>query len=159
METFTQEIILIIKLLVALLLGMAVGTERSIAHKTAGMRTYGLVALGSCLFVVISESIVASYAAQGIIAEPVRMAASIITGVGFLGAGMILFRDHHLTGLTSAAGLWVSAGIGVAVGFGLFLVAIATAILTLLTFTILWRLEEKVRKTNGDAVNKADYKS
>lgn len=145
MEIITQEIIFVIQLIVALLLGMTIGTERAIAHKTAGMRTYGLVALGSCLFVIISEAVNMSYSELGATIEPLRMAASVITGIGFIGAGTILFRKHHLVGLTSAAGLWVAAGIGIAVGFKLFVVAIATTFLTLVTFTILWRIEEKVK--------------
>jgi putative Mg2+ transporter-C (MgtC) family protein len=145
MESITQEAIFIIQLIVALLLGMTIGTERSMAHKTAGMRTFGLVALGSCLFVIISEVVNATYFSQGATIEPLRMAASVITGIGFIGAGTILFRKHHLVGLTSAAGLWVAAGIGVAVGFKLFVIAIATTFLTLITFTILWHIEEKVK--------------
>lgn len=145
MEALTQEIILIAQLLIALLLGMTIGTERSIAHKTAGMRTYGLVALGSCLFVIISEVVVATYLLQGANVSPLRMSAAIVTGIGFIGAGAILFRNHHLTGLTSAAGLWVAAGVGVAVGYKLFLVAVTTTALTLLTFSVLWRIEQKIR--------------
>jgi len=148
--TFATEILLILQLLVALLLGMAIGTERSISHKTAGMRTYGLVALGACLFIIISEIVASTYLGMGANVAPLRVTASIVTGIGFIGAGAILFRDHHLTGLTSAAGLWVAAGIGVAVGFGLYLVAVTTTVLTLATFTILWKLEERVRHLNDD---------
>lgn len=149
MNPFTTELLLISQLLIALLLGMAIGTERSIAHKTAGMRTYGLVSLGACLFVIVSELMVSKYIGLTNI-SPLRVAASIVTGIGFIGAGTILFRDHHLTGLTSAAGLWVSAGIGVAVGFKLFLVAATATILTLITFTVLWSVEQRVRDINDE---------
>lgn len=146
LDLIAGELVLVVQLIVALAFGMALGTERTLSHKTAGMRTYGLVALGSCLFIIISEVVTASYI--GIASDgPLRVAAAIVTGIGFLGAGVILFRKDHLTGLTSAAGLWVAAGIGIAVGYQLFLVAVTATILTLITFSILWRFEQKLQHT------------
>lgn len=136
---------MLIKLSVALLLGMAIGLERFIARKPAGMRTYSLVSMGSALFVIISEIIGARYGAQGNF-EPLRMASQIVVGVGFLGAGMIMVQNSRLVGLTSASGLWVAAGIGVAAGFGLYGLAAIAAVLTLVIFTLFWFLEQKVRK-------------
>ena len=75
-----------------------------------------------------------------------RLSAGIITGVGFLGAGVIIFRDDMLKGLTTAAGLWVSAAIGVAVGFGLYIIAIFTTLLTLLVFTAIWFIEDHLKE-------------
>lgn len=146
---FLGEIELVAQLAVALILGMAIGTERSVAHKTAGMRTYGLVALGSCLFVIISELVVAQYASS-INFDPLRVTASIVTGIGFIGAGTIIFRNKHVTGLTSAAGLWVAAGMGVAVGFQLYIIAASVMVLTLITFSFLWRVEEKIKDIGDD---------
>ncbi len=132
------------KLLLAVLLGMLIGTERSvIADKWAGTRTYALVALGACLFSIISTQVTAGYLGY-VNFDPMRVVAGIITGIGFLGAGIIIFKENTLQGLTTAAGLWVSAGIGVAVGYGLYAIAIFTSILTLIIFTVLWLVENKV---------------
>lgn len=144
-----SEVDLIIQLAIALMLGMVIGTERTIAHKQAGIRTFGLVALGSCLFVVVSEMVSSSYIGS-INFDPLRVAASIVTGVGFIGAGVIIFRNRHLRGLTSAAGLWVAAGIGVAVGFEFYVLAITAAILTVVTFSIMWPLEAQIRKLSEE---------
>ncbi len=136
---------LILRLTAALLMGAAVGTERIIAHKTAGMRTYALVAMGSALFITISESVASVYAgAQGF--SPTLIAGHIISGVGFLGAGLIIFKDTKITGLTTATGIWVSAGIGIAAGFGLFALAFAATLLTLFIFVVLWYIEQRIIK-------------
>ena len=86
----------------------------------------------------------------GVSPDPLRIASNIIVGVGFLGAGMIIFKDHQLTGLTTASGLWVAAGIGTAVGFGLYNLAIVATVLTLFVFTVLWYLESKIKRGFSD---------
>ncbi|MEX0652306.1 MAG: MgtC/SapB family protein [Candidatus Paceibacterota bacterium] len=143
---FSSTIVIFGQLILAILLGTILGTERSVvANKRAGTRTYALVALGSCLFSVISIQVTSQY--LGLVNfDPMRVTAGIITGIGFLGAGIIIFKDSTLQGLTTAAGLWVSAGIGVAVAFGLYAIAIFTTILTLLVFTVLWFVEHKLDK-------------
>lgn len=133
----------LIPLAVALFLGMMIGFERIFAHKTAGPRTYALVSMGSALFILVSEEVLRAYAGTG---DPLRIASQIIVGVGFLGAGMIIFKDSHLQGLTTASGLWVAAGIGTAVGFRLYDLAVIATILTLLIFTVLWYMEVRVKK-------------
>lgn len=143
---------MLIKLSVALLFGTAIGLERFIARKPAGIRTYSLVSMGAALFVIISEIIGARYGAQGSF-EPLRMASQIVVGVGFLGAGMIMVQNSRLVGLTSASGLWVAAGIGVAAGFGLYGLAAIAAVLTLTIFTVFWFLEQKVRKIEDGFAN------
>lgn len=131
---------------IALLLGMLVGIERSVAGKTAGLRTYGLVAMGSALFVVIAR-VASGPNGYGVdVAEIMRVAAAVITGIGFLGAGAIIFRGNMVVGLTTAAGLWIAAGIGVAAGMGYYALAVVVTILTLLTFTIFWSLEREVKE-------------
>ncbi|NQV93371.1 MgtC/SapB family protein [Candidatus Kaiserbacteria bacterium] len=141
---FNSTLVIFGQLILAILLGMTLGTERSvIANKRAGTRTYSLVALGSCLFSIISIQVTSQY--LGLVSfDPMRVTAGIITGIGFLGAGIIIFKDSTLQGLTTAAGLWVSAGIGVAVAFSLYAIAIFTTILTLLVFTVLWFVENKL---------------
>lgn len=143
----------IMQLLIATLLGVLVGAERSRAGKNAGLRTYGLVSLGACLFVLVATAVIPeTVGVTG--ADVMRVVAGVVTGIGFLGAGAIIMRGDTLTGLTTAAGLWVSAGIGVAVALELYALATATAILTLLIFTVFWSLEHRVlgvdEKLDGD---------
>jgi putative Mg2+ transporter-C (MgtC) family protein len=132
-----------LNVLVALLLGMLLGAERTLAHKTAGLRTYGLVAMGSALFIVVAR-----VAGQSDIlvsdSDIMRVTAGVITGIGFLCAGTIILRDVTVVGLTTAAGLWIAAGIGIAAGFGLHTLAVLATFLTLATFTIFWFVEREV---------------
>jgi putative Mg2+ transporter-C (MgtC) family protein len=141
---FSPTLIIFGQLLLAILLGVILGTERSVvANKVAGTRTYALVALGACLFSIISIQVTTGY--LGLVNfDPMRVVAGIVTGIGFLGAGVIIFKDNTLQGLTTAAGLWVAAGIGVAVAYGLYAISIFTTILTLLVFTGLWYFEHRL---------------
>lgn len=136
---------LFFRLIVAVVAGMLIGLERFFAHKTAGMRTYALVAMGSALFIIISEIVSASYLGVSSI-DPIRMASQIVVGVGFLGAGMIVLKGGEVTGLTSATGLWVAAGIGMAAGFGLYSIVAITTFLTIFIFTVLWFIEDRLKK-------------
>jgi len=139
METFD----LLIHLLLAMVLGGLIGLERAIADKRAGMRTYGLVSMGSALFILIAKEVIEQN--QGLFNfDPLRVASQIIVGIGFIGAGLIIFHDHKLYGLTTAAGLWVAAGIGTAVGYNMYSLAIITTLLTLFIFSIMWFIEEKI---------------
>lgn len=138
----SPEFIPFIELAFALLLGMFIGIERSIAHKEAGMRTFGLVALGACFFTMMPRLLgVDDSSSVGF--DPFRITAAVITGIGFLGGGLIIF-DGELKGLTTAAGLWVSAGVGVAIGLGLYGIAVFATILTLLAFTLMWYVERGI---------------
>jgi putative Mg2+ transporter-C (MgtC) family protein len=144
-QFFIQNSDIIIKLALAMLLGMIIGIERYLAHKTAGMRTYSLVAMGSCMLIIISETISLSYMPLvNVSINPFQVAAAIITGIGFLGAGVILHQESRIIGITSASGLWVASGIGIAVGFELYNLAIIATILTLFIFVVLWFLEKKI---------------
>ena len=136
------------RLLLAGLLGAALGLERSIAGKHAGMRTYALVSMGSALFVIVS--VLASYqlsAFSGI--NPLQVASNVVLGVGFLGTGLAVFRGEHPVELTTAAGLWVAAGIGMATGFGFWFLALAAAVLAVLILTLLLPLENSIRSAYG----------
>jgi putative Mg2+ transporter-C (MgtC) family protein len=125
---------------------LILGVERIIAHKTAGMRTYALVSMGAALFVIISDVTVGLY--SGLPAyNPSVITAAIVSGIGFLGTGLMIWRDKdHLSGLTSATSLWVSAGIGMAVGYGAFDLALLATLLTLFVFVVLWFVEQKIKK-------------
>ena len=137
---------IVLRLSVSLLLGVIIGTERVWAHKTAGMRTYALVAMGSALFVIISNEMVNYYAGY-LGMNPLMIVSQIVVGVGFIGAGLIFTKDSKMVGLTTATGLWVAAGIGMACGLGLFNIAIIATTLTLFIFVVLWFMEERIKKS------------
>jgi putative Mg2+ transporter-C (MgtC) family protein len=132
----------LVYLITALLLGSVLGLERTLAGKTAGVRTYGLVSMGSCLFILIAHYVIPT--AEMYNFDPLRMAAAIVMGIGFLCGGVIVFKESSLQGLTTAAGLWVAAGIGMAVGYGLIDLALFATIATLITFTVFWFIEHKL---------------
>ena len=135
---------IVIKLFLAIILGMAIGVERVLAHKTAGMRTYALVTMGSALFIIISEMMTSMYSyLPGF--NPTLLASAVISAVGFLGAGIMLWRDKTLVGLTSAAGMWVCAGIGIAIGYGFYFLGIIATVAVLFIFVILWFVEQKIK--------------
>lgn len=133
-----------INLTLAASLGLVLGAERSIAGKMAGMRTFALVSLSSALFVTTSILITNQYLGR-VNFDPMRISAAIVTGIGFIGAGMIMFRENVLRGLTTAAGLWIAAGVGTAVAFELYAAALFTTLLTLLIFTAVWFVENKLK--------------
>lgn len=128
----------ILRLFVAGMLGAVVGLDREYRAKEAGYRTHFLVALGSALIMIVSQ-----YGFQDIIQEdgvsldPSRVAAQVVSGIGFIGAGTIIFQKQMVRGLTTAAGLWATAGIGLAVGAGLFWLGIAATALTLVGLEVL----------------------
>ncbi len=123
-----DDLLMTLRLLLAAALGAAIGYQRERAGKPAGLRTHMLICIGAALFTVVSI-----FAFQGV-ADPSRVAAGVVTGIGFLGAGAIIFRsrDGLVTGLTTAATIWVSAGIGMAAGAGLYIASIVTAAITLI---------------------------
>lgn len=118
-------------LLLSVLLGFAIGLERKFRLKEAGIRTHTIVCFGAALMMVISKH------AFGSDADSARVAAQIVSGVGFLGAGMIVYKQHEVKGLTTAAGVWATAGVGMACGGGLYWVAIgATALLIVVQYIL-----------------------
>ena len=132
---------LALRLLVAALLGGAVGLEREISDQPAGFRTHLLVALGSCLFAVISAYGFGAFLGdqpRQVTFDPSRVAAQIVSGIGFLGAGAIIRYGMTVRGLTTAASLWVVAAIGMAAAFGAYLTA---AVTTGITLVALWGLK------------------
>lgn len=121
----------LLRVIVAGIVAVAVGLEREIQHKPAGARTYALVAMGSAMFTV------AGIQAFGEGDPGARVAAQIVTGIGFLGAGTILHMRMHVVGLTTAAGLWAMAAIGMAIGGGLYILGIGVGILLFLLLRFL----------------------
>ena len=133
---------MLLKMFLAAFLGAFIGIEREIAHKSAGMRTHALVALGSALFTITPTLL------SGPTIDPTRIAAQVVTGIGFLGAGIIFFDQSRsrVQGLTTAAGVWISAAIGMAVAFGLYEVSLWATLLTVLIFLVLWPIERRFIK-------------
>lgn len=133
-----------IQLLLATFFGMILGIERVLAGRTAGPRTYGLVALGACLVTIVAQNVTPLFPdIRGL--NPLVMVADVISGVGFIGAGLIVFHQTKLSGLTTAAGIWVAAMIGIAVGFNFILLAFFATFLVLFIFTIMWHLEKRIK--------------
>lgn len=116
---------LLLRIFIAMILGMLIGNERKNRNKAAGMRTHAMVALGSALMMVVSKYGFAD-TVQG---DGARLAAQVVSGVGFLGAGMIFVRNNAVSGLTTAAGVWTTAGIGLTVGAGMYWVGILSAVM------------------------------
>jgi putative Mg2+ transporter-C (MgtC) family protein len=152
-ELFTQvNVEIIIRLAVAVGLGLVIGLERVLVHKEAGMKTHALVSMGSALFIIISEFISLRYVnVAGF--DPARIASQVIVGIGFLGAGSIILQGNRLLGLTTAGGLWVTAGIGMAAGFGFYSLAVIATILILFVLIVVYKFEEPIRKLSENNEN------
>ncbi len=132
------------QLALAAFLGALIGIERKIAGKGAGMRTFALVAMGSALFSIVSVNALKFIEGADVINfDPTRIAAQIVTGVGFIGAGIIIFSQSKLRGVTTAAGLWLASAIGLAVGFKFFAAAIFATVIAIFILTFLWIFEER----------------
>ena len=138
MNMITYEFVL--RLFVAAMLGGVIGLEREYRAKEAGFRTHFLVALGSGLFMILSQfgfdDVLGHY--ERVSLDPSRIASQVVTGIGFIGAGTIIFQKHVVRGLTTAAGLWVTSAIGMTVGAGMYVLSIATTVLVLLCLEALY---------------------
>ncbi len=142
-----MEFQIICQLFLATFLGALIGLEREYKRKQAGLQTYSLVALGSCLFTIISFNLVNFFPGEsGISLDPLRIIQAIAIGIGFIGAGVIFRQPSGIYGLTTAAGLWTTAAIGIAVGAGFYFLATFTALLAILILAGLGLLEEKLFK-------------
>ena len=133
---------ILLRILVSIVLGGFIGVERGMKNRPAGLRTYMLVCLGSCVVMLINQ-----YTAQVFgTGDPVRLGAQVISGIGFLGAGTIVVTSHNqIKGLTTAAGLWASACIGLAIGIGLYEVALIAGLCVFLVLTVLHEMDYFMR--------------
>ena len=141
------------RLVFAMILGFIVGIEREYTHRPAGMRTHILVALGSCVVMLTGHMIFAQYYPYGATPDPARLAAQVIAGVGFLGAGTILRDGASVKGLTTAASLWGVACLGLAVGGGYYVIALVGTILVILTLTLFELLQKLLLRFKGGRRN------
>ncbi len=132
-----------LRLLLAAVLGAAVGFERERDNQPAGLRTHMILVIGATLAMILSINVAAEH--DG---DPARLAAQVISGIGFLGAGAILRFGFNVKGLTTATTLWSMAIVGLAVGYGYYLISIGATVLMLITLTLLNILEKKFVRTN-----------
>jgi putative Mg2+ transporter-C (MgtC) family protein len=139
--TVETQIELTLRLVVALLLGAVIGWERELQRMPAGFRTHALVSLGSAIFTIVS-----AYAFTGPLSDPTRIAAQVVSGVGFLGGGAILHYGGTVRGLTTAASLWAVAAVGMAAGAGLFVVASVSTVLVIVALEVFQRIERRARR-------------
>jgi len=139
-----QLIPILLRLGCAMLVGIVIGTERERTNRPAGMRTHVLVALGACVAAVAGELLFHQYSPLGATPDPARLAAQVITGVGFLGAGTIMREGMSVKGLTTAASVWATACLGLAAGFGYYVLALSGMLLIFVTLTVLEVLEKKL---------------
>jgi len=158
MDISSSILILSLKgLVLAVLLGALIGLEREWAQRAAGLRTFSLISLGAALFVMISRLSFIQYLGVSNL-DPSRTLGQIIVGIGFLGAGIIIFkeRESKVEGLTTAAMMWVTSAVGAAVGLELYWLAISTTILiVLINFVVLpfeKRLEKKIEKIKNGKI-------
>ena len=139
--SLATQLDLALRLTVGLVLGAIIGFERELHRQPAGFRTHSLVSLGAALFTVVS-----AFGFSGDLADRTRIAAQIVSGIGFIGAGTILQYRGHIRGLTTAASLWSVAAIGTAAGAGLYLVAVVGTLLILVILSLLDNLERFARR-------------
>ena len=138
-----------VRLLIALVIGSAVGLEREFQGKPAGIRTNMLMCIGSCLIMIISLEVARTSAQQ---ADPGRIAAQVITGVGFIGAGAIIRSRFHVSGLTTAATIWVLSALGLAVGAGYILLSIVGAACITVTLTLIKYVENAIVRVRSNHI-------
>ncbi len=130
-QEFLEQCRPLIGIAVSLVLGFAIGYERKSRAKEAGIRTHTIVCAGSALLMAVSTFVAGS---EG---DPGRIAAQVVSGIGFLGAGIIIYRQNEIHGLTTAAGVWATAGVGLAAGAGMYVVAVGATAMVIATQYIL----------------------
>lgn len=136
----------VVRIFAAVIIGGLLGLERGLKNRPAGMRTYMLVCVGSCIIMLTNQ-----YVVQILGGEPTRLAAQVVSGIGFLGAGTIIVtRRSQIKGLTTAAGLWSSAGVGIALGIGFYEAALVGTFAIFVVMTLLQKMDNKMhRKTKN----------
>lgn len=152
---FATQTEMLVQILVAFALGGILGLQREYSGKAAGLRTYSLVAMGAALFTIVSLNGFNEFLALDASRyDPSRIASNIVVGIGFLGAGVIIFRGMRIEGLTTAAGMWVAAGIGMAVGVKMYTLAIFTTLVVFFTLEIVSRVEDWIQARRRKASSK-----
>jgi putative Mg2+ transporter-C (MgtC) family protein len=141
----------LLRMAAALLAGAIIGTERELLEKPAGVRTYALVCQGSALFMIVSLLINDRLTTAGDIADPTRIASTVVQGVGFIAGGVIFTAKQRVRGLTTAAGLWVVAAIGLFIGSGYYLLGFGASIMTVIALLGLNVVERRLPSNNSSS--------
>lgn len=137
----------IVRLLLSTICGVLIGLERKTRSKEAGIRTHAIVCMAACLFMIISKYMVSgSFSDTGVDGDPTRIASQVVTGIGFLGAGIIIYRRDIMHGLTTAAGVWATAAVGMAIGSGFIVIGVVTTAFILM-LQIIFHLPIKALQT------------
>ena len=145
MNNFYAKIVF--QLVLAIALGALIGLEREYKRKGAGFQTYSLVSLGSCLFTILGFEFFNFFSGrQGISFDPSRVIQAVVIGIGFIGGGVIIYRQFRIEGITTAAGLWCAAAIGIAIGGKLYFLAFSTSILAVVILIVFGEIERKIFK-------------
>lgn len=140
-----SDVEVLVRLGASMVAGIALGLEREWHAKPAGIRTYALVCEGSALFMLVSLLLGSQMVSAGYVYDPSRIASTVVQGIGFLAGGLIFVHGTRVKGLTTAAGVWVAAGIGLMLGAGFIALGLITVALTLLMLVSLGRLEQNER--------------
>lgn len=133
-----------LKILLALVFGGILGAEREHAGKAAGLRTYMLVTLASTTFTIVAKE--AQVFFQSANYDPGRILGQVILGIGFIGAGIIIYHREHVRGLTTAAGLWIATAVGLLIGIELYVLAVVVTIISFIILAIFPLIEEKIER-------------
>jgi len=142
MDNYLQ---IILQLVLAVLFGAVIGLEREYKGKEAGLQTYSLVSLGTCLFTIIGFRLFDFFSGRpGISFDPSRLIQAIAVGIGFIGAGVIIYRQFRLEGITTAAGLWCVSAIGIAIGVQFYVLAVVAVILASVILIGFGELEKRI---------------
>ena len=151
--TFLTQLDWLIRLILAGVCGYAIGYERNSRSKNAGTRTHLIVALSAALMIIVSKyGFMDIISTHGVNLDPSRIAAQIVSGIGFLGAGMIFVHNQSVNGLTTAAGIWATSGIGMAIGSGLYFIGIVATLLILLFQIILHQNYRWIKSATSDHI-------
>lgn len=137
---------IVLKLFVASILGILIGLERELTQKWAGIKTHALVCVGSCVFTILSIYGFTSFNSGTVSVDPTRIAAQILTGIGFIGGGTVLKHGSSIYGLTTAATLWIAGSIGMAVGCGHYSLAVYTSISAIIILVVVAKIEKTTIK-------------
>jgi putative Mg2+ transporter-C (MgtC) family protein len=138
------------RLAVAMVVGAFLGFERERLDRPAGLRTYMLVVEGACLFMICAILLAEQVASAGGVSDPARIASTVVQGIGFIAAGVILTTGKEVIGLTTAAGLWVATALGLMIGAGFYVVALVAAVATIVALIALRGLELRVLSSKSD---------
>ena len=153
-DTFVTEAVLLV---CAFILSAVIGVEREVRQKSAGARTHILVGLGTALFTLVSAYGFSHLLGDDIVLDPSRIAAQIVSGIGFIGAGVIFVRQNIVSGLTTAASIWVTASVGMACGAGMPLIAALTVVLYLLAVTVVSGLTRRLPRHGRSTLYSVRY--